>query len=437
MPSSYQDWTVTDTEQTVYSFNKEFLKLAHIEVWQRPVGGSYTQLDAAGFVASGSSGSGTVTLQPSAPARVTNDTLRIVRNTPSTKAGRVVDFVNGSLSEADLDTSALQQLYVSQENADGLVDCLQLASDDESHWDGESRRIKNLAEPALGSDAARLADVQAAEINSGNLPTTNVSQANHTLQVNDTGSWAAASPSTARDGLGLGSAAVLNEGTGDSDLSDNAANDASYLRQDDNLLSLDSASTARTNLGLGSAATKPAGTNAGDVLELAVTGQLPALDGALLTNLSGQDNRVKLVYSSQLNDGAQALNAVSWTTLSLTSTGTVFGNSGGDVTFNTSTNRFFLTVGLYVLQVELMFEGTGSATALPEWKIRQNVDASASTLYTHPSNKCGPDTSITQATSRVVATAGTVAFDLEGHLAATSDTADFVYGTLTIWKITT
>lgn len=81
---------------------------------------------------------------------------------------------------------------------------------------------------------------------------------------------------TARTNLGLDTAAVLPSTT--------------FAYRASNLSDLASASTARTNLGLGTVATLNVGTSANNVLQLNGSAQIPAVSGALLTNLpnSGQ-----------------------------------------------------------------------------------------------------------------------------------------------------
>jgi hypothetical protein len=61
------------------------------------------------------------------------------------------------------------------------------------------------------------------------------------------------------------------------------------------------ASSARTNLGLGTAATKNTGTSAGNVLELSVTGVLPAVSGANLTNLNASNISSGTINPARLN----------------------------------------------------------------------------------------------------------------------------------------
>jgi hypothetical protein len=61
------------------------------------------------------------------------------------------------------------------------------------------------------------------------------------------------------------------------------------------------ASSARSNLGLGTAATKNTGTSAGNVLEFSVTGVLPAVSGANLTNLNASNISSGTINPARLN----------------------------------------------------------------------------------------------------------------------------------------
>lgn len=54
-----------------------------------------------------------------------------------------------------------------------------------------------------------------------------------------------------------------------------------------NLADLVNAATARTNLGLGSSAIVDAGTGASEIVQLTAAAKLPAVDGSLLTNITG------------------------------------------------------------------------------------------------------------------------------------------------------
>lgn len=79
--------------------------------------------------------------------------IRIERNTPSTT--RIVDFQDGSvLSEKDLDDSARQIFFISQEAADTANDAVIVDTD--GKIDGQSRNIKNVASPTANDHAVNL-----------------------------------------------------------------------------------------------------------------------------------------------------------------------------------------------------------------------------------------------------------------------------------------
>jgi hypothetical protein len=122
---------------------------------------------------------------------------------------------------------------------------------------------------------------------------------------------------TARTNLGLGTSATIDVGTGASEvvqltgasklpavdgslLTNVTGTDATKLAIASNLSDLNNAGTARTNLGLGTAATKDTGTSNGDVVLLDATG-LPAVDGSQLTGVTGTD-ATKLAIASNLSD---------------------------------------------------------------------------------------------------------------------------------------
>ncbi len=75
-----------------------------------------------------------------------------------------------------------------------------------------------------------------------------------------------------------------------------------------NLSDLANIVTARTNLGLGSAALLTAGTAPNDAVQLTDAGKLPAVDGSLLTNVSGTP--AGLGTAAYLNVGVAAGNVV-------------------------------------------------------------------------------------------------------------------------------
>ena len=83
-----------------------------------------------------------------APAGAT--VVRVYRDTPKTP---LVDFSDGeSLTEADLDTSGLQSLYVAQESDDTVAD--KMAPDASTNFDAKGKRVGNVADPVDDQDAA-------------------------------------------------------------------------------------------------------------------------------------------------------------------------------------------------------------------------------------------------------------------------------------------
>lgn len=133
--------------------------------------GAITYLDTAHIKAS-LDGVDTVDFTFSTPNVVfdtapgTGVAIKLYRDTPRTLAGRLVDFTDSStLSETDLDTSAIQLLYIAQEayergNASG-ADAI-LYSDSLVGYNANSKQIKAIADPTATQDAATKAYVDAA-----------------------------------------------------------------------------------------------------------------------------------------------------------------------------------------------------------------------------------------------------------------------------------
>ncbi len=77
--------------------------------------------------------------------------VEVSRTTP--RDNREIVWQNAAnLTESDLNTSDLQFLYITQEAFDSTFNNLALASDDT--WDGDNKRLKDLADPVNGQDAA-------------------------------------------------------------------------------------------------------------------------------------------------------------------------------------------------------------------------------------------------------------------------------------------
>ena len=145
------------------------------------------------------------------------EVIEVIRTTPATKAGRIVVFQDESgLRRADLDTATLQLLYVAQEAIDVKAVAAAL-SQAGGHWDATSLRIKNLADGVDPADAVTQNQLSEAVIAAGNLPVVTTGENDYGLFV-VTGAWATRTPAQIRTHLGLGSAALLDAGTGALDL---------------------------------------------------------------------------------------------------------------------------------------------------------------------------------------------------------------------------
>ena len=93
-------------------------------------------------------GAGTQITFDTAPANLSS--IEIRRATSQTS--RLVDYAAGSvLTENDLDTDSNQGFYMSQEAIDDANDRIKLDNAD-FHWDAQSKRIKNIADPVDNTD---------------------------------------------------------------------------------------------------------------------------------------------------------------------------------------------------------------------------------------------------------------------------------------------
>jgi len=225
------------------------------------------------------------------------ETVRFQRVTPRTAAGQLVNFAPGALDVTDLNTAFLQLLYIAQEDADAAERAVaaQIPTDDGgSGYDYErgatakGRTITDLGAPSNPSDAARLSDVQAVALNTGNLPNVSTAPDASCLMVSS-GAWAVKTSAAVRNGLGLKTAALVDTGTGASQVPLTSQADARYNQLGNNLSDVPDKAVARSNMGLGTAAVRNTGTSVNEIPLLAASGQMPAVGGA---NLAMSGNRV-------------------------------------------------------------------------------------------------------------------------------------------------
>lgn len=145
---------------------------------------------------------------------VGGETILVRRQTPATEEGRRVNFEDLShVRQADLDLSSLQLLYIAQEGLDVIsaATCLELGVS--GHWDAELLKIENLAAGVAAADAVNKGQLDAVAVANGNLPVVTSADNDKGLAV-VAGAWAVRTPAQMRVHFGLGTAAVLNVGTG-------------------------------------------------------------------------------------------------------------------------------------------------------------------------------------------------------------------------------
>jgi len=143
------------------------------------------------------------------------ETIEVTRSTPKTEAGRLVNFQDLSgLRQSDLDTSSLQLLYIAQEALDFIAaaTCLGL-NEITGQWDALSLKITNVEPGTAATDAVTKSQLDAATIAAGGLPAVSAADNDKSLWV-VAGAWAIRTPAQARAHLALGSAALLDAGTG-------------------------------------------------------------------------------------------------------------------------------------------------------------------------------------------------------------------------------
>ena len=197
----------------------------------------------------------------------------------------LVDFEDGgTLAEEDLDLEALQGLHLAQEQADDIDRSMNLAFDEK--WDAENKPMKNLADPSAPTaltDAINIGTLNTALVGSGNVPIPLDPSEDNFALIAGSGLWSwgqllvasisdivadlktfltSADLATARTNLGLGTAAVLNDGTGAGDVP--------------------------LNSDLGTASLKDTGT---------ATGEIPLLDGVGMPVVSGN----QMTFDAMIN----------------------------------------------------------------------------------------------------------------------------------------
>jgi len=202
MAYSTESFAGVAAQQTYTFLTLGFLSSAHLSV------------TVNGAPASFSINAARTQLTIAAPAIAGGETILVTRATPATEVGRIVNFQDLShVRQSDLDTSALQLLYIAQETLDVAAGAERLELGGSGQWAGEGRKIQNLANGSASTDAATKGQLDSASIVAGNLPVVSAGDNDKSLAV-VAGAWAVRTPSQMRTHFGLGSAALLTAGVG-------------------------------------------------------------------------------------------------------------------------------------------------------------------------------------------------------------------------------
>lgn len=381
-PLSYVTYTVTDASDLTYDYTLSILQSSHLAVYQKASGGSWAEI--TDFTVSGSEGSYVVTLGGSVTLAV-GDTLWIGRETPKTNATRLVDWQDGDgITASDLDTSALQNLYVAQEARDLAFRALSKgdpADSGDETFNAGGYKISNLGAPSVAGDAVRYEDLIAVQVATGSLPTP-LGSSDGSMLIVAGSTWVVYPPEEIVAALALGDSVYYNVGTSASQIPTNANLASSYLTLTGNLAGLSNTGTARTNLGLGTAATGTLGTSAYNVVQLDANSRLPAVDGRNLdmSNNTVNIGRAKAMAVIAFDTGA--LTANSEYTLNIPSVPYAYNNSL--ITVNgTSDIVTIASQGGMRVTTNIMLRNTGSSgIATGVFKLRNNPDTTPTTLWT-------------------------------------------------------
>ena len=280
MPLSSTTITVTDASDKDYVFTFDWLRVSHIGV---TVNG--TTVPSSQFTITGTSPSSTMTLTGDAATNLAvNDEIIISKSTPNTFATRTVDFASsGVVTEATLDDAVLHNISLAQDAIDLANSSLKEKDPDTTlaGFDARGLRIQNGADGVNATDFATVSQISSIVTGAGNLPGVTSADTNSMLYVRTSGgatAWSTIQPTDVPALIGLSSFVNLDVGTDPNDVLQTKNADTLYLQVANNLSDV-TAATARDNLGLKTAAVEDVGVTANDVVQLDASARLPSVDG--------------------------------------------------------------------------------------------------------------------------------------------------------------
>lgn len=391
-PYSYVDMSVVAATLS-YAFTPiPHLRVDHLTLFYRASSASdFTEVDSDDYALTAVGTTVTAVISSTPTDWATSGVVRLVRATPVGSTGRLVDFQDGSLSSDDLDTSALQNLYIAEEVWDDTQDSLGKVSGNPAEWNAENLPITNLAAPTETSDAARKADVDAVALSTGNLPALEASSTRYWLVSGLDGAWGTSSTATAQSLLGLGTAAFVPTGTDAGDVPTITEADARYLVESENLNDLPNKGTARTNLGLGDAAELTAGVAIGNLVQMIDSSgsKLPAVNGSLLTNLPTVTNRVMGFGEYQFDSMPHTIvaHATDYTDLPLQAVTGAIDSDG--VAIHTGNATFELdAASRYIVEIYVIVKNADSSDRTFNIRLNDDTAGATSPIWSSPDINC-------------------------------------------------
>jgi hypothetical protein len=164
--------------QTDYTITFGYLEEDHVTVYEDGVlqteGGSNDYTIVSGVTVRFNSG------------HAGGEVILLIRST--SQSSRLVDYANAStITESDLDNDSLQAFYMCQEAIDSVATGMGLNVSDQ--WDGESKKIQDVADPTLAQDAATQNYVDSVLVSLGNVPDPLAGETGYVLAATGAGAW--------------------------------------------------------------------------------------------------------------------------------------------------------------------------------------------------------------------------------------------------------